>query len=315
MKVLCVGMMVCDVLLSPVPDNIMEQEVSIISKPVYACGGDALNVAFALKKLGVEVMVSGRIGMDSAGEFLLKECNLLKIETTNLIQDKQCPTAISFALIDKKGERHFLSENSIFSKLAFDDIDLISIQQSDYVYFGSAMMMSAMDNGGLVKLFKTAHDLGKITVLDAAINDKKGIKNWLEVLSPVLRETDFFFPSYGEAKLLSGKSDPQKISKLFDDFGMKAFGIKLGSDGCYVTDFINEKFIPGIKNVKVVDTTGAGDSFMAGFICALIHGNDIFEGAEFGNTIAALNIGSIGGAAGVPDFETARKFYLDKKQK
>ncbi|BBB47589.1 carbohydrate kinase family protein [Pelolinea submarina] len=308
MKVLCVGMMVCDILISPVPDDIMEKDCAKIDSPVISSGGDALNVAVSLSKLGLDASISGRIGADANGEFLLAECDKSGIDTSGVIKDTQYNTAVTYVLIDTSGERHFLTENEIFQNLKFEDIDQQQVAESDLVYFGSAMKMAAMDDGGTARLFQLAHALGKTTVMDAAVNSELSEIDWLARLSPSLQETDIFFPSYSEAKLISHKEEPGEIAACFKDFGMQIFGIKLGQNGCYVTDFQVEKLIPGVKGLPVFDTTGAGDSFMAGMICALSHDFDIFESTRFANVVAAMNIGAIGATAGVPDFDTAQQF-------
>lgn len=308
MKVFCAGMMVCDILLSPVPDDIMMKDCARINSPVLSSGGDALNVAIALSKLGLDVSITGRVGADSNGYFLLSECRRFGVDVSKVITDSQSSTAVTYVLIDSQAQRHFLTENEIFKKLTFEDIAPQKIEQADYVYFGSAMGMAAMDAGGTARLFKLAHSLGKMTFMDAAINSELTEMDWLSYLSPQLRETDVFFPSYEEAKLISHKEEPHEIAACFKDFGMQVFGIKLGQNGSYVTDFQIEKIIPGVKGLPVVDTTGAGDSFMAGMMCALSHDYDIFGSTQFANVVAAMNIGAIGGTAGVPDFDTAQQF-------
>ena len=315
MKILSVGMMVCDILISPVPSDIMTRDSFGICKPVVTCGGDALNVAISSSKLGMDVSIAGRIGNDANGAFILSECGKYRIDTSNVVRDDQCTTATSYALIDDQGERHFLSHRDIFSNLVFEDINPIQIERADCVYLGSAMALSSMNDDGIAELFKAAHIKGKMTVMDAAIDEKQTDCNWFERLSSAFKETDVFFPSYDEAKLITGKDDPGEIAETFRKFGMKAFGIKLGSEGCYVTNFHEERIIPGLKNIRVVDTTGAGDAFMAGLICALSHQFDIFQSAEFANVVAALNIGALGGTAGVPDFETVQQFLKNNQQK
>jgi sugar/nucleoside kinase (ribokinase family) len=107
MKVLCVGMMVCDILISPVPCEIMKKDSIKINQPVLASGGDALNVAISLSKLGLKVSIARRVGNDTNGRFLLSECEKNGVDYTNVINDPTCSTATSFALIDTEGERHF----------------------------------------------------------------------------------------------------------------------------------------------------------------------------------------------------------------
>ena len=122
MKALCIGMMVCDTLISPVPENILELDSVRIDKPRICCGGDALNVAMGLAKLGCPVSIIGRIGRDSNGSFILKECQQNHIDSSRVIFDQECGTAASYALIDTNGERHFLTEKSVFYRISGTDV-------------------------------------------------------------------------------------------------------------------------------------------------------------------------------------------------
>ena len=309
MKILCAGMMVCDVLLSPIPEDVLKRDSVRIRKPVTSCGGDALNAAVSLSKLGEHVTIAGRIAEDANGAFIRGICREYQISMDGVTIDTECPTAVSFALIDKAGERHFLSNTEIFGKLCPGDISDELIRENDMVYLGSAMSFPQLDGKGIHDLFSRAHKYGKLTAMDAAVNEEIRSDDWFEELRPALSETDIFFPSYAEASLITGLDEPEAIAGKFRNTGLKIFGIKLGAEGCYVTDFKTEKRIPGIPDVNVVDTTGAGDSFCAGFLCGLAHQMDPFESAAFAGVVAAKNIEKIGGTAGVPSFDEAMCAY------
>lgn len=306
---LCIGMMVCDTLLSPVPSNILTLDSVKIDKPSVCCGGDALNVAIGLAKLGNSVSVAGRVARDANGKFILNECNKYGIHASGVVYEEECATAASYALIDENGERHFLSEKSIFEKLSGEDISDEAIEETDMIYIGSAMAMRKMDEGGIKDVFLRAHRLGKMTVMDAAYNLEDPERDWLSYLAPAFMETDVFFPSMDEAVKITGQTDPELIAECFKKFPMKAFGVKMGAKGCFVTDFKEKRFIKCPEGLPVVDTTGAGDSFMAGLMTGLARGFDVFSGSEFASCVASKNVGSIGGTAGIPDYEEAFDLY------
>lgn len=312
MKILCVGMLVCDILISPVPDDILSRDSVGIRRPVVSCGGDALNVAVGLSKLGAVVLIAGRIADDANGAFIRQAC--VHMDTRGLINDDSCATATTFALIDTRGERHFLTDKAIFAKLRQEDIPQALLKEADIVYFGSAMAMTGMNDGGLAELFRRAREAGKLTVMDAAIDETKTDFDWMRALAPVFEQTDIFFPSIDEARLITGRDTPEEMAACLRGFGMKAFGVKLGARGCYVTDFINARYMPGLTGIPVVDTTGAGDSFLAGLIRGISQGWDVFESAAFANTVAAQSIGAMGGTAGIPNLEQALRFYREWAQ-
>lgn len=309
MKVLCIGMMVCDTLLSPVPANILKLDSVSINKPSICCGGDALNVAIGLAKLNNSVSIAGRIADDTNGRFILSECRKYGVDTSEVIYDEECATAASYALIDENGERHFLSEKSIFEKLKGQDVTDKAIEDAHIIYIGSAMAMREMDKSGIHDIFLRAHGGGKMTVMDAAINMEDPDRDWIKYLTPAFMETDVFFPSIDEAIKLTGETDPEKIAEYFRPFSMKIFGVKLGASGCFVTDFKENRFIKCPENMPVVDTTGAGDSFMAGLVSGLSRNFDAFSSARLAVCVATKNVGAVGGTAGIPDFEEALRFY------
>lgn len=309
MKILCMGMMVCDTLISPVPSDILSLDSVKIQKPVVCCGGDALNVAIGLAKLEMEVSIIGRIAEDVNGRFILAECDKYGIDRSRVIYDGECATAASYALVDERGERHFLSEKSVFAKIAGSDAGDDAIEEADIVYIGSAMALRKMDDGGIKDVFSRAHRLGKTTAMDAAINREDPERDWLTYLAPALGETDIFFPSMEEAVKITGETKPERIAEHFRKFRMKLFGVKMGAEGCFVTDFKESRFIPCPEGMPVVDTTGAGDSFMAGLLCGLAKGMDAFCAAEFATCVATKNVGAMGGTAGVPNYEEAFDFY------
>ncbi|MDD3139847.1 MAG: carbohydrate kinase family protein [Lachnospiraceae bacterium] len=306
--ILSIGMMVCDTILGPVPEDILNKDCAMINEPVLSCGGDALNTAIGLAKLSCDVAIAGKIGNDANGKYLLDVCRKNGVDIKGVVTSNEFPTACSYALVDTKGERHFLSEISMFNAFSHRDIDKSLIAMADVFYIGSLLAMKQMDEEGIEEIFKIAKQKGAITVMDAAINDFENPDLQL-ILPKIFNFTDIFFPSISEASYMAGSDNIEEIVKWFLQFNLKYLGIKLGSKGCFVTDFTSQKFIPCPKGLPVVDTTGAGDSFMAGLVCALVHGKDFFEAARFGTVIGSFNVGKKGATVGIPTYKEAMEFY------
>lgn len=83
------------------------------------------------------------------------------------------------------------------------------------------------------------------------------------------------------------------------DAGAKWVAVKMGENGCYVTDGSTGIKIPPQK-VEVVDTTGAGDAFNAGFIYGMLQGKDIETCGKIGNITASISIAKTGARSGLP---------------
>lgn len=300
MKILCVGLMICDIALSPVPRNIFEMDQWDIDPPSVTGGGDAYNVAVALSKLGETAAVIGRTGDDANGRFLKAEGVRQGVDMGHVIMDRDHHTAVSYILIEENGERHFLCDSHINDVLCIGDIPDASIQQADAVFFGSALAMRGMDQGGLCELFHRAKTYGKVTALDASITQDASAEIQMERLEQTLTATDIFIPSYGEACYLTGETDLFKISDRFRHFNLKVFGIKLGSKGCFLTDFKKQCRIGCFNFLPVVDTTGAGDCFMGGFLKAYLNGADLQMSGLFASAAAAFGVSAAGATEGIP---------------
>ena len=112
--------------------------------------------------------------------------------------------------------------------------------------------------------------------------------------------------------VLTNQRNPYKIADCFKEFGIKTLVIKLGKDGCYVTDFNMEKIIQAVPVPHVIDTTGAGDTFVAGFLCGWAHGYNPFDCAKIGNIAASYSIQQIGSGIGLPTFTDLAKSLISE---
>lgn len=303
MKILCFGMVVCDYLIAEIPSDIMSRNGASIQSLRLSGGGDALNVAVGLTRLGQEAIICGRIAADPTGAYLTEYCKDNGVSPDYLIQDDEFPSATSFALIDPSGERHFLFENRIYANYSAEMVNERMIESADGVYFGSLLTFPKLDGGGLAEIFRRVKSAGKLTAMDAAIHGQKFEPGRMKSLRAVLEATDIFFPSIAEMEIYTGSRNPYKIAESVRDSGLKVFGIKLGEAGCYVTDFSDEKIIPAIPVQNVVDTTGAGDSFFAGFLSGWANGYTPFECAKIGNIVASYAIQKLGSTIGIPSFD------------
>jgi sugar/nucleoside kinase (ribokinase family) len=314
-KALCAGLVVCDIPLRPIPKTILEQDVCFIESPRYSTGGDALNVAVTLKKLGLQSFLSGLVGEDSNGDFILKRLEELGVDTRGVSRRPDLGTAVSHILIEPGGQRHFAIYNDLSAVFSRNDIPDTLIEEADLVYFGSAMCMEAMDRGGAAELFKKAHELGKITAADTAGAEAgRGSAYYLDLLGPMLRETDIFIPSYEEAAVLTGKERLSDIGQVLAPYNLSLLVIKLGEKGCYVSDFSKEWTVPTFNEFKALDTTGAGDSFTGGFLRGLLEGWPPETAAIFANAVASFNVTKLGATGGVPGFDTVYRYVREHRE-
>jgi ribokinase len=124
---------------------------------------------------------------------------------------------------------------------------------------------------------------------------RKGFAN----LEPIIRKTYVLMPNAIELAFLTGEINYRKSADLMVGRGVKIVAVKLGSDGCYVTDG-RERHLIEAFNVKVVDTTGAGDAFCAGFLYGLLNDKSLYECGRLGNFVASRCVMKMGARAGLP---------------
>jgi ribokinase len=117
----------------------------------------------------------------------------------------------------------------------------------------------------------------------------------MEPLYEIIPKVDIFLPNIDEARKILGDDSlsPESAARILLDMGVKVVVLKMGKEGCYVADSTFAGFVPSFK-VKVVDTTGAGDTFMAGFLSAYLQGKGLHECAMIGAATAGLKIGGVG---------------------
>ena len=308
MKLLSAGMAFCDIPLRPCPHNILELDNCHIDPVKNQIGGDALNVAVVCAKMGEEVRIAAHVGEDSNGAFVRQSSEAFGVEHV-LAPVKNMPTATSYQLIETNGERHFLVDCEILKLLKNKDIPDEEIEQADVVFFGSALTLPGMDDQELTGLFQRAHARGKVTAMDASVALTEYPPCHMDLLRSTLSNLDIFIPSYEEASWLAQKTEIMDIMEVFSQFPFKVFGIKLGADGCILTENFREYIRrKPFSALPVVDTTGAGDCFIGGFLCAWMKGWPLEKCTEFSSAVAAFGISAVGSSTAVPDYETVLAF-------
>jgi len=135
----------------------------------------------------------------------------------------------------------------------------------------------------------------KISFDPGAVYAAKGYDS----LERIIKRTYVFMPNLVELQELTGESDYRRAADFMVERGIKVVAIKLGDQGCYVTDGRERLKIEPFK-VKAVDTTGAGDAFCAGFLYGLINKKSLFECGRLGNYVASKCVMAMGARAGLP---------------
>ena len=302
----CIGILVADVITKPVDKIPAPGLLERVSSIETYTGGCAMSAGIDMAKIGIKTAVLGKVGNDSFGEFLKEALVKYGVDTRGIAVDENVQTSASVVLSSSSGERSFLHTVGANGTFCYEDVNWDVIADSDIIFVAGTMLMDSFDGECCAQVLKKCKEMGKTTVLDTAW-DSQG--RWMKVLEPCMQYIDIFLPSIDEAIELSGETEPDKIADVFFNMGVSKVVIKLGSRGCYMRETKDSQpvIIPCFK-VKAVDTTGAGDSFCAGFLSAMAKGLSFEQCGRFANAVGAHCVMAMGATTGIKSFEEINEF-------
>ena len=302
-----IGPGVIDVLAGAVDDKIFSRVSSPMDFVEISFGGDALNEAVVLSRLGKQVQWISKVGDDEAGRRVLNyaEENNLSVECVKVAAGMA--TGISIALVDRSGERRFLT-NSQCTMRNFEAADILPHvdHMAQIVSFASLFISYALDVAAMESIFRRIKASGRTLAIDMK-SPKNG--ETLEDLSGLLASVDYFFPNESELATLTGGDDVHKNITALLSHGLKCAVVKRGVKGCIIATDSAQIEIPACPVDKVIDTTGAGDCFAAGFLWALSEGWTLAECGQFACTVASCSVEAVGAVAGVKSLEQVMRRY------
>ena len=298
--VACLGIMVADAIGRPIDTIPQKARLQLFDQMELHTGGCAVNTGIALAKLGTDVSIIGKVGEDGFGDFLINEIEKYGASAAGVVRGSDSSTSFTFIMVASDGERRFLHTMGANATFCIDDVDMEIITQAKILHVAGSYLMSTLDGEQTAEVLKQAQEAGVTTALDTAYNDRT--EDWLGMMAPSLPYLDYFLPSVEEAEQISGQSKPADMASFFRDRGCKVAGIKLGREGCYVKSDDVEVSFP-IYKVGTVDSSGAGDSWVAGFLSGVLKSWPLDKAAQFGNATAAHCVRAIGCTAGVKSFD------------
>ena len=289
--VLSVGTMAYDMILRTVDESIFTRDTTMIDEVGISPGGAAFISMVTAQRLGCRAAAVGKLAEDVFGNYLMQYLKDSGVDTSYVACSAADITSLTFAMVVPEGERHFVGYAGANQSFCLEDFDLDAVKQAAIVGYGSFFALPGLDCNGATVVLETAKEAGAFTVADCA-NDSFG--EGPEIVFRNLPLIDYFMPSWVEGYYLTQEKDSERMAEYFLKKGCKNVIIKLGSEGCYIRNNNIKKYLPAIPNLKVKDTTGAGDSFVGGFMAGLTEGMDIAEAARYATAVAAVSVTEAG---------------------
>ena len=308
-----IGNAIVDVLAKTVNASVFETGSQPVENIKLSFGGDALNEAVVLSHLGKKAELISKVGRDEAGSRVLSFLKDSGISVDKITVENGLDTSINIVLIDEHGERHFLT-NPAGSQRRFAeaDIDPYLDSANDIVSFASIFVSPLLDIPAMTRIFRKIKEKpGRILVADLT-KAKKG--ECLKDLAELLPYVDYILPNEDEIALLTGEKDPYINAKLLIEAGVSCAVIKCGSRGCIISTGKEIYHIPAYPVKTCIDTTGAGDSFAAGFLWALSEGMPLPDCGCFACAAASCAVECVGSTEGVTSVEETLRRYREMQQ-
>jgi len=273
---------------------------------MISCGGIIGNFLVACSRLGLRCGVIGVIGMDYYGK-MISDCFLKHgIDTSMLVIDPKGSSAKVVCIVDCRGERTFIVDPGVQAHVKLPE------KVREYVGKCKVFHTDCLDIRLASILLKESKQSNAMTSVDVGalaehvFQKMKG--SWIQ---DVLKFCDVAFISEDNARrMFPGLNNVEVLEKMFQ-CGVKVAVMTLGKKGCIVASNEGLTEVSTFK-VNVVDTTGAGDAFEAGFIYAMLRGLDLRSAAIFGNAVAAIKCTKLGAQTGLPTLSEVKEFLIER---
>jgi sugar/nucleoside kinase (ribokinase family) len=296
--VLCAGEINVDLVLQGYTEFPVPGKEVLVRDSQLVLGSATAIMAMGLARLGTRVAFVGRVGDDLWGRFCLEEMAGRGIDLSRVIRGGELNTGVTVSITHPQ-DRALVTYLGAIRALTAADIPDGALAGFRHLHSSSFFFQEGL-RPGFPDLFRRARRAGLTTSLDTGF-DASG--EWDGGLRETLAETDLFFPNEVELAALASTDDPVEGLRRLGN-GRTRVVAKLGEHGAMTLDGDRIVHVPAYP-VEPVDTTGAGDSFNAGFLHRWLQGAPLVECLRLGAACGALSTRGLGGTAAQPTLEEA----------
>ncbi len=278
-----------DLILTDVPPLELDKE-KLASGMSFTLGGSSSITAFNLARLGARTGFVGVVGDDLLGRYVAERLRWAGVNLDCLRWDRRTASGLTIWL-NRGARRAGVTYLGSIQELRAAGVPSAYLKRARHLHVGAYFMQTKLQPGAAA-LFRRAQRLGLTTSLDCNFDP---LEQWDAGIHKVLAVTDVFFPNEDEALRMTGC---RKVEEAAWELGQLArvVAVKCGARGAYVFSAGGGFRVPP-RRVKVVDTTGAGDSFNAGFLTRFVQGAPLEECARAGAQAGARAVTRHGGTS------------------
>src|SRR5436305_13566335 len=281
MTAIVMGVHVLDVLVRPVEEIPEGQGGQLVDEIRITAAGSAGGASLVLAKLGAKARSAGAVGTDPVGDMLLRLLERDGVDTSLLVRRSDVQTSASVLPIRPTGERpafHVVGANATYGP---DDAPWDAIEAATHLHLGGPEFMGGE---AAAVILSRAHENGAVTSADILA---PGDSRLLECVAPAFPHLDYLLPNDEQVLGFTGASDLVGGSRTLVERGVGCVAARCGGGGVVLVGADSDESVPAFE-VDVVDTTGRGDAFSAGFLRGLSLGRDRRGAADLGCATAAL---------------------------
>mgnify|MGYP005687234631 FL=1 len=265
---------------------------SNFTNPLITSGGSVCNTVHELNFGSHEASFYGKVSDDEYGNAFIQDLEKANISFKGVSRKSDLPTGCCNILVSPDGERTMATHIGIGSQLQPDEVSENILDNIDHIYMESYLWDHELTKKTLKKFGDIAKS--KNTEISLSLSDPFCVDRHRDELNNFIKENvNLVFCNFDEAKMFSQSETMADVSSFFNDYGKKIV-MTSGAEGAYFFYNDDVSHQPSKKIENVIDTTGAGDNFAAGFLDFYLSGKSVDEALINGNTRAVEVIQQLG---------------------
>ncbi|MGE0280842.1 MAG: carbohydrate kinase family protein [Rhizobiaceae bacterium] len=262
----------------------------IATREIQNIGGSATNTAMFLAKLGMPVRFIGKVGQDAWGERCLADMATAGIDTRRVCRTSEEPTQVNVVVVSRSGERTMFAYRGANTRLNAREIDAGTFEAVALLHLSGYALLQAPQRDAAIR----ALDLARARNIPATLDVPSGVVTAIRSpLDNLLLHLETLFLSEADLLALSGEATIEAAANALLSKGVRNLVVKAGERGAFLWNDEGRRHAPAMP-AEVIDTTGAGDAFAAGYIYGTVRGLSAVSRLTLANAAGAVAVSNTG---------------------